>query len=74
MYLDLINPALSEQQICKDISGGKEGILGEEKNNSKMLKFPFFFLNCKMKLRFEITTCSFFDVTITVIMKAVPAH
>lgn len=42
MYLDLINSALSEQEVCKDISGGNnKGTLGKEKNNSKMLKFSF---------------------------------
>lgn len=77
--LDLINPALSEHQVHKDISGGnKKDTLGKGKKNSKKWKF-FFFPNFKMKFglavfRFEITAFSFIDTTIKVLMKALPAN
>lgn len=51
IYLDLINPFLSEHQVHKDISdGNKKGTLGKGKNNSKKWKFPSSFLTVRWNL------------------------
>ena len=52
MYLDPINPALSEPQVHKGISGGnKKGTLGKGKKNNKKQKSTSPFLT-------EILACS----------------